>query len=85
MKKGDACPRCKRIITQEIVDMLRKSKSDNAKASLAKAKANGSKIGRPKIRDDAKINELRCKGFTIREIAHALKISSAAVQRGLIK
>lgn len=85
VKVGEKCPRCKREITEQIVRKLKDIKSQNARDSIAKAKARGTKLGRPKLRDDAKINELRCKGFTIREIARAVGLSTAAVQRGLIK
>jgi len=51
-------------------------------AGLRSAKARGKRLGRPKIRDDAKILELRSKGLSIRQIANQLNISKGAVQRG---
>ena len=58
-------------------------KRENAFASIAKAKANGSKLGRKKIRNDKRIRSLRAQGFTIRQIARLEKVSTGAVQRGL--
>lgn len=43
----------------------------------------GGKPGRPKLRNDDEIKRLRAQGLSIREIAHAIKLSTTAVQRGL--
>ena len=83
MKIGDPCPRCKRPVTRAVTEDLRARKKQNAINSLAKARANGTKLGRKKIRDDDLIKNLRAEGFSIREIAFIAKVSTAAVQRGL--
>ena len=61
----------------------KKRKIENANRSLAKAKERGTRMGRPKIRNDERIKELREKGLSIREIAYEIGMSTAAVQRGL--
>jgi hypothetical protein len=53
------------------------------KIGLDAARKRGKKLGRPKLRDDAKIKELRAQGLSIRAIANALNTSTTAVQRGL--
>lgn len=55
----------------------------NAKASAKKAKANGTHVGRNKIRDDVQIRSLRKLGKSIRQIAREIGLSASAVQRGL--
>lgn len=80
---GDPCPYCSKPLSKALIDYKRRSKANNARASIAKAKANGSKMGREKVRDDAKILKLRRKGFSIRAIAWATGVSTTAVQRSL--
>lgn len=80
---GDPCPYCQEPLSGEVIMRKRRSAAENAHASRAKAKANGTKMGRPKIRDDKLIRELRRQGHTIREIALIVGVSTAAVQRGL--
>ena len=58
-------------------------KRNNAKASVAKAKANGSFLGRNKKRDDKLIAALRKTGMSIRAIAARTGVSSTAVHRSL--
>ncbi|MGZ3742812.1 MAG: hypothetical protein ACXWRE_03730 [Pseudobdellovibrionaceae bacterium] len=58
-------------------------KSENAKISQMKAKAKGTRLGRPKTRDDNLIRKMRSAGASIREIAIKTGTSSAAVQRAL--
>jgi DNA invertase Pin-like site-specific DNA recombinase len=53
------------------------------KAGLDAARKRGKRLGRPKLRDDAKIKELRKQGLSIRAIANVLNTSTTAVQRGL--
>ena len=83
MKVGSTCPRCKREITSEIVAMLRKSKSDNARNSFRKAKERGSILGRRKTRDDDIILKLRHQGFTFREICQKSGFSFGQVNRSI--
>jgi len=61
----------------------RSKKRENAKASIRKAKENGSRIGRNKIRNDENIAKLRKRGMTIRAIAKVEGVSTTAVQRAL--
>jgi len=69
---------------KDIQIILGKSKKrENANASRKKAKANGSKLGRKKIRDDKSINKLRNTGLSIRTIAKIEGVSTTAVQRAL--
>jgi DNA invertase Pin-like site-specific DNA recombinase len=58
-------------------------KSENARVSQMKAKAKGTRLGRPKTRDDDLIVKMREAGVSIREIAIKTGTSSAAVQRAL--
>lgn len=79
------CRHCGKDSSLKISDPVeyRRRKVANARASLAKMRANGKNGGRPKVRDDARIKELRNKGLSIREIAQACGVSTTAVQRGL--
>lgn len=58
-------------------------KKEIAAASRKKAKEKGSRIGRPKTRDDKTILDLRRQGHSYREIANLLRVSVASVQRAL--
>jgi DNA invertase Pin-like site-specific DNA recombinase len=62
---------------------LRQSKIQNALNSQIKARARGTKLGRPKVRDDEIIKSLYADGHSIRTIAVMTGVSSSAVQRGL--
>jgi hypothetical protein len=55
----------------------------NARKSLQKALANGSRIGRKRKRDDALILRARKKGMSMREIAKLAEVSLWSVQRSL--
>lgn len=44
---GKPCPYCKRELTEKVFYVKKKIKSDNARASTEKAKANGTKMGPP--------------------------------------
>ncbi len=57
--------------------------SERVKAGLARTKAKGTKLGRPKIspRKEARIVELRAEGRGILSIGKELGIGSSAVQR----
>jgi DNA invertase Pin-like site-specific DNA recombinase len=52
-------------------------------AGLRRAKAQGKRLGRRKLRDDAQIRRLRSEGKSIRAIAKLIGLSTTAVQRGL--
>lgn len=81
MKK---CPYCKRTFTAKELADRRQERIQNALNSQAKAKRNGNKLGRKKIRDDGLIRWYRRhKGLTIRAIAEKTGISTASVQRAL--
>lgn len=80
---GDPCPYCQEPLSGETIMRKRRSAAENAHVSRAKAKANGTKMGRPKTRDDGHILQLRDRGHSIRAIAHACGCSAAAVQRAI--
>lgn len=75
------------VIKQAVKDIQiiigRIGKRENAKASSRKAKENGSRIGRKKIRNDENICRLRDRGLSIRAIAKLEGVSTTAVQRSL--
>ena len=79
------CPHCGLGTTLKDADPqeYKRRKIANAIASSKKAKANGSHIGRNKMRDDLEIRKLRAKGLSIRAIAKEIGMSTATVQRGL--
>ncbi len=60
-----------------------KCKGERVRSGLDAAKAKGTRLGRPKVRDDAKIRFFRDKGLSIRGIAKELGISAGAVQKAL--
>ena len=53
------------------------------RAGLDNAKAKGIRLGRPKERDDDKVQKLRAQGLSQRQIAHQLGISKGSVQNAL--
>lgn len=60
-----------------------KSKVANARNSYKKARANGTPFGRPKIRNDEQIKELRSKGLSLRKIAKETGLSATAIHKAL--
>lgn len=58
-------------------------KRRNAYATIEKVKMNDSHVGRPRKRNDLRIQKLRSKGLTIRKIAQLEGVSTTAVQRSL--
>ena len=55
---------------------------ERVKAGLAKAKAKGKKLGRPKtLIDEAKVLELRKQGLTIVQVSEKLGLSQSVVGR----
>jgi len=79
----------KEQLFNHLVYFIKQDKRDrkvkNGLNSLAKAKASGRTkyIGRPKIRNDEQIKQLRASGLTYREIAKEIGLSTTAVQRCL--
>jgi len=80
---GEECPRCRRVVTSSVLQEKYRRRVENARASLAKAKANGTKIGRPMSTNYDRIRSLRKAGLSIRAIAAREKTSTATVQRAL--
>ncbi len=57
---------------------------ERVKAGLAHAQSKGRKLGRPQLKiDPARVESLRQNGRSIRQIAHALKVSPASVHKTL--
>lgn len=56
---------------------------ERVKAGLENAKRKGTKLGRPKTRDDGAILTLRSEGLSHREIARRLGLSKGSVQKAL--
>lgn len=70
----------------EIAEFERALIIERTKAGLARARARGSKLGRPRARTGrAEILELRAKGLGYRRIAHALGVSPQTVLNRLRK
>jgi phage terminase large subunit GpA-like protein len=85
-RRGDMiCPYCHKDMRLKISnpEEYKRRKAANARASAAKALANGTHVGRKKIRNDEQIRHLRSLGKSIRQIAFECGVSTAAVQRGL--
>ncbi len=55
------------------------------RSGLANAKAKGTKLGRPKTIDVAKVHQLRQLGWSLSQIAKELKITKSAVSKTLSK
>lgn len=79
------CPHCGKDTRLKLSNPTeyKRRKIENAKRSITKAKASGTKLGRPLIHDRAKMKALRRAGYSFRAIALELKCSTTAVQRGL--
>lgn len=77
------CPWCKRKLPKGWHKARSVSKGRAVAVALAKRKAEGKPIGRPKQRDDEHILELRRMGFSIRKIAKAVACSSSSVQAAI--
>ncbi len=80
------CNHCgKEIVPLKISDPAeyKRRKSDNALLSLAKAKANGTRMGKKRKMDYPKIRELRAKGLTFKEISRELNCSTSPIQAAL--
>lgn len=79
-----SCPYCyQQINWDELIAEKRRRKTENANNSRIKARKNGTKLGRPKKRDDELIYELRKQGLSYSSIAAKAGVSTAAVHRSL--
>lgn len=78
-KAGDPCPYCKRPITEQILKDKRDAKIANAISSLAKAKANGKRLGRPPRAVASEVLELRKQRYSYRAIAKRLGCAVSTV------
>ncbi|OFZ54737.1 MAG: hypothetical protein A2428_00935 [Bdellovibrionales bacterium RIFOXYC1_FULL_54_43] len=56
---------------------------ERVRAGLKAAKAKGTRLGRPRRRDDEAIHHLRAKGVSLRGIGRELGVSVGAVQKSL--
>lgn len=56
---------------------------ERVRAGLANARAKGKKLGRPRERDDDRINHLRAQGLVYATIARRLGITKSAVYRSV--
>ncbi len=61
----------------------KRRKAENAILSVAKARANGTRMGKKRKMDYEKIRELRAKGLTFREISIELNCSTSPIQAAL--
>lgn len=79
------CPHCKRetALYKYDPEEYRRRKISNIQRSMAKAKADGTPIGRPRSVSYSRVCELRKQGFTLAAIAHELKCTISTVQRAL--
>lgn len=73
------------LLRNALTVINRQKKRDNAVASVKKAIANGSHLGRKKKRNDEAIWKLHDKGFSIRAIAKLEGVSTTAVQRSVVE
>lgn len=79
------CPNCKRPYSRGWLKDMRKRQSENIKSALARAKANGDPVGRPRaiLYDD--VYKLRESGLSIAATARTLGCSIGSVQHALRK
>lgn len=73
------CSQCLRKYPPGYLAAKKKVWGENVRRSLADRKAKGLPIGRPKLRDDNLIVELRARGLSIRKIAKEIGCSSSSV------
>jgi DNA invertase Pin-like site-specific DNA recombinase len=67
-----------------VAELERSLIAERVRAGLRNAKANGTRLGRPRARmDAAEIDRLRAQGRTIREIAEVLGVSRSLVHKAL--
>ena len=83
LQPGDPCPYCYKVLTRQVFKEKRRRKIANAHASREKAKARGTKFGRPRVASYEEIVALRRKGLSMRSIAFETKSSIGSVQRAI--
>lgn len=81
MKNSKSCPHCGKstVLKEYDPDEYRRRKIENARNSIKKAKANGTKMGPYRKRNDEKIISAYLKGYSFREIAKITKHSLGQV------
>lgn len=79
----ERCSYCQRPYTPAEIEARKVERQANMAASRAKARANGTPLGRKKRGDTALILKLRAEGYSIRGIAQLAQVSTTAVQRRL--
>ena len=78
------CHYCKRPYTEAEIAKKKQARTNNARASIKKMRANGTRIGRAKERNDKLIRKLRDeKGYSIKKIADIVGFSKSVVHRSL--
>lgn len=77
------CKRCGQNISDSLIRKRSRIRGSNIRNGLMKRQKQGFRIGRPKIRDDREIWQLRKDGLTMKEISEALCISKGSVQASL--
>lgn len=79
--RHDRCNYCKRPFTPEQIEARKAERAQNLKNSRAKARANGTPLGRRKVGDKELIFKLKNLGHSIRGIARLSNVSTTAVSR----
>lgn len=83
---GKPCEKCRRTITQDVIDLIVGLKKQNAINSSIRAKINGHKLGRKaKPIDWQKAKELREKYYSFSRIGKELGINRLLISRGFKK
>jgi DNA invertase Pin-like site-specific DNA recombinase len=74
------------VVSQELLDAVERTATAGSRATragLARARAQGKRLGRPPLDEEikAKVRRARARGDSVRTIARDLKIGVASVQR----
>lgn len=77
------CPKCRRLITQEVIDERVNSKAVNARSCLAKAKINGNKSSRRSTVDWNSVIKMRKSYMKISAIARVIGVSRSYLSRAM--
>lgn len=73
------------VIIAAMAEFERSLTRERIFAGLHRARAQGKKLGRPKVQvDTARVTELREQGLSLRQIARAMAISKEAARRTLL-